>query len=64
MTREAVVAAVGRCASDLGRVPAAMEFFRWRLANAPESPAQASVYRAFPGGWKSVLAATGLAALG
>jgi hypothetical protein len=58
-TRRVVLAAVERCAAELGRTPAAMEFFRWRLANAPGSPTQATVYRAFPGGWKSVLAAVG-----
>jgi hypothetical protein len=57
-TRRAVLAALERCAAEFGRAPAAMEFFRWRLANAPGSPTQATVYRAFPGGWKSVLAAS------
>jgi len=34
-----------------------MEFFRWRLANAPESPTQADVYRLFDGGFPAALAA-------
>lgn len=33
-----------------------MEFFRWRLDYAPESPNQSSLYRLFPGGWKQALA--------
>ena len=40
-----------------GSVPTAMEFFRWRLAGAPATPTQATVYRLFPGGWSAVLQA-------
>jgi hypothetical protein len=40
-----------------GTLPTAMEFFRWRLLEAPATPTQATVYRLFPGGWPAVLAA-------
>jgi hypothetical protein len=40
-----------------GSLPTAMEFFRWRLVEAPGTPTQATVYRLFPGGWPAVLAA-------
>jgi hypothetical protein len=40
-----------------GTLPTAMEFFRWRLVDAPATPTQATVYRLFPGGWPAVLAA-------
>jgi hypothetical protein len=40
-----------------GTLPTAMEFFRWRLVEAPATPTQATVYRLFPGGWPAVLAA-------
>ena len=40
-----------------GTLPTAMQFFRWRLINAPATPTQATVYRLFPGGWPAVLAA-------
>lgn len=53
--RLAVQQAVHRCWADLGRVPDASEFFRWRLRNAPESPSQPIIYRLFPGGWPEVL---------
>jgi len=33
-----------------------MEFFRWRLHHAPDSPSQGTVYRVFPGGWREVIA--------
>ncbi len=42
-----------------GRIPSAMQFFRWRLAEAPATPTQATVYRLFPGGWQAVLDALG-----
>jgi hypothetical protein len=58
--RERVLATLALCVASLGRVPPAMEFFRWRLANAPASPTQATVYRLFPGGWPAVLRAAGL----
>jgi hypothetical protein len=53
-----VVAAVRRFESEHGRHPRAIEFFRWRLAAAPETPTQATVYNLFPGGWNAVLAAS------
>ena len=40
-----------------GSLPTAMQFFRWRLVDAPATPTQATVYRLFPGGWSAVLAA-------
>jgi hypothetical protein len=40
-----------------GSLPTAMQFFRWRLVDAPGTPTQATVYRLFPGGWPAVLAA-------
>ena len=40
-----------------GSLPTAMQFFRWRLVEAPATPTQATVYRLFPGGWPAVLAA-------
>jgi len=55
--RAALLREVDRCWTVLGRVPTASEFLRWRLANAPESPGQAAVYRLFPGGWAAVLEA-------
>jgi hypothetical protein len=55
--RERVVAAVQRCAAEHGRMPRAIEFFRWRLAAAPDTPSQALVYKLFPGGWDAVLEA-------
>jgi hypothetical protein len=42
-----------------GEIPSAMQFFRWRLAEAPATPTQATVYRLFPGGWQAVLDALG-----
>ena len=52
-----VLAAVQRLEAELGRPPRAMEFFKWRMAVAPDTPSQASVYKLFPGGWDAVLAA-------
>ena len=57
--RERVVAAVRRFAEEHGRLPRAMEFFRWRLEAATDAPSQATVYRLFPAGWSSVLDACG-----
>ena len=42
-----------------GSIPTAMQFFRWRLIEAPATPTQATVYRLFPGGWQAVLDALG-----
>ena len=55
--RAAVLRAVDRCWSALGRMPTASEFFRWRLESAPDSPSQPDLYRLFPGGWVAVPAA-------
>jgi Homing endonuclease associated repeat len=53
--RAAVLRAVDRCSTALGRVPTASEFLRWRLVHARDSPSQAEVYRLFAGGWAAVL---------
>jgi hypothetical protein len=55
--RARVLATVRRFEAEHGRVPRAMEFFRWRLEAAPEAPSQSTVYNLFPGGWPAVLAA-------
>jgi len=34
-----------------------MEFFKWRLVAAPDTPTQGTVYKLFPGGWPAVLEA-------
>jgi hypothetical protein len=52
--RERVVAAVRECERQLGRIPRAMEFFRWRLEFAPDTPTQGTVYLLFQGGWSEV----------
>jgi hypothetical protein len=53
--RARVVAAVRRFEAEHGRLPRAMEFFKWRFAAAPDTPSQAAVYKLFPGGWQAVL---------
>jgi hypothetical protein len=53
--RGLVVGAVRRFQAEHGRVPRAMEFFKWRFVGAPETPSQAAVYKLFPGGWEAVL---------
>jgi hypothetical protein len=55
--KNTVLQGVERCRASLGRLPTASEFLRWRLAEAPDSPGQAEVYRLFPGGWPVVLEA-------
>jgi hypothetical protein len=55
--RARVLASVRRCVAELGRVPRAMEYFRWRLANEPDTPTQATVYNVFRGGWPAVVGA-------
>jgi len=55
--RARVLAALRRFEAERGRLPHAMEFFRWRRSACPEAPAQATVYRLFPGGWQTVLQA-------
>jgi hypothetical protein len=55
--RARVVAAVRRFETERGRMPRAMEFFKWRLAAAPDTPSQGTVYNLFPGGWAAVLEA-------
>jgi len=46
---------VRRFEREHGRLPRALEFFRWRYERAIEAPSQGSVYRLFPGGWAEVL---------
>jgi hypothetical protein len=53
--RNLVLDAVTACVADLGREPRAGEFLRWRLHEAPESPCQMTLYRAFPQGFAEVL---------
>jgi hypothetical protein len=55
--RARVVDAVRRFEAEHGRLPRAMEFFKWRLAVMPDAPTQATVYNLFPGGWSAVLEA-------
>jgi hypothetical protein len=55
--RARVLAAVRRFEAEHGRLPDAMEFFRWRATAVPASPTQGTVYRLFPGGWDAVLRA-------
>jgi LAGLIDADG endonuclease len=59
--RRKIIAAVRECARALGRHPTLTEFFRWRNRHAPDAPSHATVYRAFPEGWQSVLEAVSLA---
>jgi len=54
--RERVIAAVQKYRREHGRLPRAMEFFRWRYEGAVDAPTQATVYNLFPGGWSEVLA--------
>jgi Homing endonuclease associated repeat len=53
--RNLVLDTVTACVADLGREPRAGEFLRWRLHEAPESPCQMTLYRAFPQGFAEVL---------
>jgi hypothetical protein len=52
--RERVLASVRRFIAEVGHVPRAMEYFRWRLERDPQTPTQATVYNLFPGGWNAV----------
>jgi hypothetical protein len=53
--RQRVIAAVQTFRREHGRLPRAMEFFRWRYEGAVDAPTQATVYKLFPGGWPEVL---------
>ena len=55
--RERVLSSVRRFVAEVGHVPRAMEYFRWRLGGDPDTPTQATIYNLFPGGWSAVLAA-------
>ena len=53
--RARIVAAVLRFEREHGRLPRALEFFRWRYEASVDAPTQGPVYRLFPGGWSEVL---------
>jgi hypothetical protein len=53
--RMRVIAAVHRFEREHGRLPRAVEFFRWRLDAAVDAPSQGTVYQEFRGGWAEVL---------
>jgi hypothetical protein len=55
--RARVLTAVRRFEAEHGRLPRAIEFFRWRFQAAPDAPSQGTVYNLFPGGWPAVIAA-------
>jgi LAGLIDADG endonuclease len=55
--RERVLAAMRRCAAELGRLPGPTEYARWRLHNEPRAPSFVTAYRLFPGGWSEIRAA-------
>jgi hypothetical protein len=57
--RARVIAAVRRFEREQGRLPRALEFFRWRYEGAVDAPTQSSVYKLFPGGWTEVLSSVG-----
>lgn len=50
-----MIAAVRTFERDHGRLPRALEFFRWRYERAIDAPTQGTVYKLFPGGWTEVL---------
>jgi hypothetical protein len=53
--RTRVISAVLRFQRENGRLPRAVEFFRWRYEVGVDVPTQGPVYRLFPGGWAEVL---------
>jgi hypothetical protein len=55
LQRQRVIAAVQTYRREHGRLPRAMEFFRWRYEKDVDAPSQGTVYRVFPGGWDEVL---------
>ena len=55
--RERVLATLRYGVTVHGSLPTAMQFFRWRLVEAPATPSQGTVYKLFPGGWSAVLEA-------
>jgi LAGLIDADG DNA endonuclease family protein len=56
-SRNAILTAVRRCIAEIGHVPGASEFLRWRATRAPDCPSQMTIYRRFPGGFADVIAA-------
>jgi len=56
LQRARVIAAVRRFECEHGRLPRALEFFRWRYEQAIDAPTQATVYKLFPDGFPEVLA--------
>jgi hypothetical protein len=57
--RTRVIAAVLRFEREHGRLPRAVEFFRWRYELGVDVPTQGPVYRLFPGGWSEVVERAG-----
>ena len=53
--RERVISEVLRFEGEHGRLPRAIEFFRWRLDSAVDAPSQRTGYHLFSGGWAEVL---------
>ena len=53
--RARVIGAVRTFEREFGRLPRALEFFRWRYEREIDAPTQATVYYVFPGGWSEVL---------
>jgi LAGLIDADG endonuclease len=59
--RRSILAAVWACAWTIGRYPRLIDYMAWRREYAPTTPSHTTVYRVFPGGWASVLQASGVA---
>jgi hypothetical protein len=57
--RARVIEAVRAYEREHGRLPRALEFFRWRYEGAIDAPTQGTVYNLFPGGWTEVLSYVG-----
>lgn len=55
-----IIRAVRALARERGHTPGASEYFAWRLERRRKLPSQATTYRVFPGGWRSVLSAAGV----
>jgi hypothetical protein len=55
--RTAVIRAVRSCIADLGREPRAREFLAWRKDHLRACLSQATIYRAFPGGFAELIEA-------
>jgi hypothetical protein len=55
--RDAILAAVRACMQMLGQQPSPTEYMAWRRRFARDTPSHATIYRAFPDGWASMLEA-------